>query len=415
MTGAMEKPPADGLIPFRDGPHASSYLGEEHGARVVVKVLPVALDRQSRAAFDRERAALAKLRHPAILPVEVRKLPDGRLGLVTPWCAESLADRVARTGPLSVPDTLAIAEVVADALAAAHRAGVTHGGVHPGNLLFPAGGKPVVADFGVALRQHFGRSPLTDLGFLAPETLRRGVADEASDRYGLGALLHFCRTGQAPFRATPGERGDALVLRVFDEPAPVLADAPPGLANLVTRLLAKDPADRPDDESVADDLATQRTTGQPVLVLAPPARTAEPPAPKRRGRTLPLAGLAGLAAVAVVAAVLAWPSGEQDTPLPPTPAPTTASPSPDAVRIELDPPVDQQDSVVLTWHAPPNLDFAVLVTETGQASPQVIFAQRATSKQITIRPDRGYCFRIQATSPRGTWQSDVRSLRDAVC
>src|SRR4051794_5603703 len=98
MSGVMEKPPAGGLVPFRAGPHASSYLGYEGGVRVVVKVLPGSLDRQTRTAFDRERAALAKLRHAAIPPVGVRKLPDGRLGLITPQCAESLADRVARTG-----------------------------------------------------------------------------------------------------------------------------------------------------------------------------------------------------------------------------------------------------------------------------------------------------------------------------
>src|SRR5205823_1997408 len=101
--------------------------------------------------------------------------------------------------------------------------------------------------------------PVTDLGFLAPETLSRAAVDEASDRYGLGALLHFCLTGRAPFSAAPGERADALVLRVFDEPAPVLADVPPGLASLVTRLLAKDPAERPDDETIVAELSTLRS------------------------------------------------------------------------------------------------------------------------------------------------------------
>ncbi|WP_206797808.1 protein kinase [Amycolatopsis sp. MtRt-6] len=413
----MENPPADGLIPYRDGPHASSYLapGDRPGERVVVKVLREPLDRQTRVAFDRERAALARLRAaPIRLAERVTKLPDGRTALAAPWCAESLADRVARTGPLGVPETLAVATAVAKALAAAHDAGVPHGGVHPGNVLFTDGGEPVVADFGVSLRRRFGRSPSADVGFLAPETLSRGVMDAAADRYGLGALLHFCRTGQAPFPAAPGERADALVLRVFDAPPPELADVPPALARLVTGLLAKEPRDRPDDEAVLAALAALREArGEPLLVLEP--RPAEQPAPhrKRRGPALALAGLA--VAVVVVAAVLLWRKGGT-SPAPPAPAPAPASSTAaGAVRIDLDPPVDRQDHVELTWHAPPNLDFAVLVTEAGQARPTVVLAQRLTSKQITVRPGRAYCFRIQATSPRGTWQSQARGIREAVC
>ncbi|WP_043779985.1 protein kinase domain-containing protein [Amycolatopsis rifamycinica] len=414
----MENPPADGLIPFRDGPHASSYLapGDRPGERVVVKVLREPLDRQTRAAFDREQAALAKLRPaPIRLAERVTKLPDGRTALSAPWCAESLADRVARTGPLGVPETVAVATAVAKALATAHDAGVPHGGVHPGNVLFADGGEPVVADFGVSLRRRFGRSPAADVGFLAPETLSRGVLDAASDRYCLGAVLHFCRTGQAPFQAAPGERPEALVLRVFDAAPPELPDAPPALASLVTRLLAKEPRDRPDDEAVLAALAALREApGEPLLVLEPPSGESPAPQRKRRGPALALAGLAG--AVVVVAAVLLWPGGATSPAPPPAPVPAPASStSAAAVRIDLDPPVDRQDHVELTWHAPPNLDFAVLVTEAGQARPTVVLAQRLTSKRITVRPDRAYCFRIQATSPRGSWQSEPRGIRDAVC
>ncbi|MEQ0565495.1 protein kinase [Amycolatopsis sp. NEAU-NG30] len=404
----MENPPGGGLVPFRDGPHASSYLAP--GGRAVVKVFREPLDRRTRAGFDREQAALAKARPaPIRRPGQVTKLPDGRTAVSTPRCAESLADRVARTGPLGVPETLAVATAVAKALAAAHDSGVPHGGVHPNNVLFTDDGEPVVTDFGVALRRRFGRSPSADVGFLAPETLSRAVMDAASDRYGLGAVLHFCRTGQAPFT---GDRAETVVLRVFDAPPPELTDVPPALANLVTRLLAKDPADRPDDEAVLAALDALR--GAPLLVLEP--RPAPVPAPRRqrRGAALALAGLVGVAAV--VAAVLLWPDGGTS----PAPAPVSVSApvsptSAGGVLIVLDPPVDRQDHVELTWHAPPNLDFAVLVTEAGQPRPSVVWAQRLTSKRVEVQPGRAYCFRIQATSPRGTWQSQARGIRNAVC
>ncbi|WP_072482118.1 protein kinase domain-containing protein [Amycolatopsis australiensis] len=409
----MENLPAGDLVPFRDGPLASSYLGRR--GEVVVKVLPEPLDRRTRAAFERERAALAKLRGAPIRHVEqVRELPGGRPALVTPRCAESLADRVARSGPLDVPATVAVGAAVAEALAAAHGAGLAHGGVHPGNVLF-AGDQPVVADFGVVLRRRFGREALAETGFLAPETLSRAVLDEASDRYGLGAVLYFCRTGQAPFRAAAGERAETLVLRVFDAPPPDLADVPPGLAGLVKRLLAKDPHERPDAETVVAELtALRQATGEPLLVLEP---RREPPAPPGNRRRILAAVTACAAAAAVVAAAAAlWPSGTgtpTPAPLPPPPPSTTGAA--DAVRIDLDEPADHEDFVTLTWHAPPNLDFAVLVTEAGQPSPRVIIAQRATSREIPVERGRGYCFRIQAASPRGTWQSQARPIRGAVC
>jgi hypothetical protein len=179
----------------------------------------------------------------------------------------------------------------------------------------------------------------------------------------------------------------------------------------VARLLAKEPADRPDDEGVAAELTALRSAGRPLLVIEPPSRQAEPPPPKRRGGVLAATGAVLVAAV--LAAILLWPSGEEAGPPPPALAPTTASASPDPVRIELDPPVDHQDFVELTWRAPPNLDFVVLVTEAGQAAPEVKIAQRATNMQVPVRRDVGYCFRIQATSPRGTWQSEPRSIRQA--
>ncbi|WP_409464312.1 serine/threonine-protein kinase [Amycolatopsis sp. GA6-003] len=240
-----------------EGPVAKVYAGRLAGADVAVKVFDGVLDRDTAARFDRERKALAAVRgERAILPVdEAGELPGGRLGLRMELCPRSLAQLL--DGQLPVRDVLAVGWTVSAALAAAHQVGVVHGGVTPHNVLLRRSGELALADFGLALRRRFPRDPLHAVDYAAPETLRDDALSEATDLYGLGAVLYTALTGSSPFPRHTGQQRAERILQVFRDPVPPIRvpAAPPALTDLIGRLLAKDPADRPQDPAaVAETL-----------------------------------------------------------------------------------------------------------------------------------------------------------------
>ncbi|MGW7531339.1 protein kinase domain-containing protein [Amycolatopsis sp. NPDC054798] len=240
-----------------EGPVAKVYAGRLAGEDVAVKVFDGVLDRDTAARFDRERKALAGVRgERAILPVdETGELPGGRLGVRMELCQRSLAQLL--DGQLPVRDVLAVGWTVSAALAAAHQVGVVHGGVTPHNVLLRRSGELALADFGLALRRRFPRDPLHAVDYAAPETLRDDALSEASDLYGLGAVLYTALTGSSPFPRRTGQQRAERILQVFRDPVPPIRvpAAPPALTDLIGRLLAKDPADRPQDPAaVAETL-----------------------------------------------------------------------------------------------------------------------------------------------------------------
>lgn len=252
------------LRPLAEGPVATVYTatmragGPAAGTEVAIKVYAEALDRETSVWLTRERRALERVRDlRAILPIQgVVEHPDGRPGVLMELCRESLASRLGTRGaPQPIADVLTIGTALASALTAAHRVGVVHGGVTPHNVLFRTSGEVALADFGLALRERFPRDPQHAVEFTAPETLRDDTRTESSDLYGLGAVLCLAATGAPPFPHRAGESPDERILRVLREPAPTLRDVPAEFADLVARLLAKDPAARPKDAaSVARSL-----------------------------------------------------------------------------------------------------------------------------------------------------------------
>ncbi|MCP2323149.1 hypothetical protein HDA40_001656 [Hamadaea flava] len=225
------------------GPVATVYAGHLAGAEVAVKVFADRFDRDTAARFDRERRALDSLRCRAILGVDdVVETSDGRSGVRMELCSGSLAGTL---GSLSLADIVDAGSAIADALGAAHRVGITHGAVTPHNVLYRRSGEIVVGDFGVVLRDRFPRDPVHALEYTAPETLRENLRSPASDLYGLGAVLYAMLTGAPPFPRRTGQATSERILQVLREPPPVVHDAPGVLAELVGRLLAKNPADRP--------------------------------------------------------------------------------------------------------------------------------------------------------------------------
>lgn len=464
MVTVMAADPDDGPVPLGDGPVARVFAGVHPatGDAYALKVFPARLDRRTRHRVRAELARLTAVRDTAALLVAdgVEEAADGRAALRMELCAQSLPELIASFGPLSTEDTVALGGALARALAAVHGAGLVHGGVTPGNVLFRASGEPVLSDAGPALREAFPRDRVLAAGQLAPETVRDGTVTERSDLYGLGAVMYLALAGRSPHRGPAGERPDERLLRVLDSPAPAppRAGLPPELDELITALLAKEPSDRPRDAATVlrrlDALrAPTAEDGPSPVPTPPPSRQAPAPPPEappspsdggatagptpdgdpilifgpdRRPRrrltpvplTLALAAAAVVALIAVTTALLADRPDELTVPPAPTRASTSApaaAPTPTrAVQLELADPVDRGNYVELSWRSSEPLDFAVIVAAEGEKA-KAVFVQRSTTFRVEVDPVRRYCFLIQGADGVTTYESPPKAIRGATC
>lgn len=386
MTGG------DDFEPIGTGPVATVY----GGLYLALKVYPAAAGRNVVAAFEQERAALEPVRGtaPVLVADEVLELPDGRTALQMELCSLSLAELVVESGPLEAEDGLAVAHAVASALAAAHGAGVVHGGLSPHNVLFHPSGAAVVADFGVAFRRAFPAGHPSD--YTAPETALDGTMDERSDLYGLGGVLHVALTGRPPSAG---------------------GDVPLGLTRLVTRLLAEDPADRPAtaDVVVRQLAALLEPTSEPVAPppTAPEPTAPEPVAPPRRSGLRTRTVVGAVAGVAVLAAVPFVARSAHVDPPPAAPAPPSTS-SAQPIALSLADPADHGTYVDLSWQGQEGLTFAVVVAPDGRKS-EVRVAQRNRAMRVPVEEVRAYCFQVQATDGALVVESTPKAIRGAVC
>ncbi|MGC4747507.1 serine/threonine-protein kinase [Micromonospora sp. DT201] len=350
------------------------------GRPVAIKVLAgqLAADPQLRATIQREARAAARLTHPHV--TQVYDYAEATLtgGVVVPYLVmelvegHNLADRL-RTGPLPWPEAVRVAGQIAAALAAAHRIGVVHRDVKPGNVMLTDTGAKVL-DFGIAalggLDGQSGEPLMGTPAYFAPERLTAGPPDPASDVYALGALLYRTLTGRAPLPVQSWE--DALEVHRRGTPVPPLRvpGLPADIAELTVACLAADPAHRPTAAQLARRFGASQPVEPPTELLrilpaahpptlidrsaAPPVPVAAVPARRRSRRPLavparrrsrrPLAVLvaAGLAVLVGLGALLAeGPFGDPAGPKPaeiagppstsaPAPAPTTHSPTPTA-------------------------------------------------------------------------------------
>lgn len=205
------------------------------------------------ARWRREVTAMARLsNHPNIVAVyDGGTTADGLPYLVMPYVpGGTLGDRVRAEGTLRAEEVVATGRSLAAALTAAHAAGVLHRDVKPDNVLLSPYGEPQLTDFGIA-RLLDATATTTNgvratVAYAAPEVLTGQPASEASDVYSLGATLHACLTGAAPFVAGDGEQLLALAVRVASEAPPDLraAGVPDVLADVVGQAMAKDPRER---------------------------------------------------------------------------------------------------------------------------------------------------------------------------
>jgi serine/threonine-protein kinase len=248
---------------------------ELNGRCVALKILredQLACDR----AIDRvmrEATILASVPHPG-LPrfYECGKLDDGRA-----WIAMELVEGVAlddrmQGGPLDADAVIDFVVLVADVLAAVHAHEFTHRDLKPDNIILSPDDDrfPIrVIDWGIALAGAGARFTAMNeaMGtptYMAPEQARGNKTEERSDVYGLGVVAYQALTGRAPF---VGASAVEILVQHLNRPPPALAprcpDAPYGLVELVERMLAKDPEERPRAAEISASLGKLRAARQP--------------------------------------------------------------------------------------------------------------------------------------------------------
>ncbi len=225
---------------------------------VALKVLPPEFAAQPalRERFLRETRMAAGFSHPNIVPVYAIEQGDDLLAYAMGFIeGESVAERVARAGPLGVRETARLLQDAGYALAYAHGRGVVHRDIKPENVMIErATGRALVMDFGIArtIQAPEAAAGLTRVGevvgtpeYMSPEQATGDVVDGRSDLYSLGLTAYYALTGTvAMASATVGKVLARQITEVLPSVRDVRGDVPPALAEAIDRCLAKDPAAR---------------------------------------------------------------------------------------------------------------------------------------------------------------------------
>ncbi|MBC7875865.1 MAG: serine/threonine protein kinase [Anaerolineales bacterium] len=222
--------------------------------QVAVKVLPrqFTFDPKFRARFQHEVEVIATLEHAAIVPVyDFGEFEDQPFIVMRYISGGSLADRLGH-GPLPIPEIAALFQRIGSAIDYAHRLGVVHRDIKPGNILFDAQGEASLSDFGIAKLTE-STAAFTGTGgmigtptYMSPEQALGGKnVDGRSDIYSLGVVLFEALSGQPPFN---GDTPMGVAVAHINQPVPSLLerqpDLPPRFEAVIRKALDKDPAKR---------------------------------------------------------------------------------------------------------------------------------------------------------------------------
>lgn len=238
---------------------------------VALKILTVRDDDMLKR-FKREAEVIGRLDNPNVVEVHAFSTGGEHPYIVMEYLrGESLKDRL-RKGSMPVADAVSMALGVCHGVSACHSVGIIHRDLKPANVFLAStahyGTVVKVLDFGVAKPASYRASDLTGPGklvgtprYIAPEQLRGAEADELSDQYGIGLLLHAALTGKPPF---PGKQGKDLIQAIlgseYARPMDVRSDVPGQLDGVILRALRADRSGR---------FATVRDLGQALVPFAP--------------------------------------------------------------------------------------------------------------------------------------------------
>ncbi len=274
---------------------------------VALKFLPTHLstDADAKRRFEQEAEAASALNHPNICTIyDIGETEDGQMFIaMAHYEGETLKKRL-QGGAMNLDEAASIARQVAEGLGVAHEKGIVHRDVKPANILITDRGRAVILDFGLA--KLAGTLDLTKSGstlgtahYMSPEQARAEEVDQRTDLWSLGVILFEMLTGQLPFQ---GGYEQAIVYAILNEDPisirELRPDIPDDIAELVERLLAKNPADRVTDAS------------EVVLALggfSQPSGVSRASVPAQTERLVPpwMAGVAA-AVLLVAVAIFAW-------------------------------------------------------------------------------------------------------------
>src|SRR5262245_9572781 len=304
------------------GPLGTGGMGEVYRARdtrlgrdVALKVLPphLASDPSRLARFEQEARHVASLNHPNIVAV----FDFGKHGDIAYMVTELVDGTTLRAASFPVRKIVEIGAQIADALAAAHGAGVTHRDIKPDNVMVTTQGRVKLLDFGVAkvasqlaadsmtIPQTGVGSVVGTVGYMAPEQVHTGTVDSRTDIFSVGVLLYELLAGSPPFAGDTAPEIMAATLKA--DPPELPAKVPDGIQRIVRRCLEKNPEER--FQSARDlSFALRQLTGSSLTAETAGSHSST----SRRSRAWLVAAVGfGLGVVAAGALVQRW-SARQD-------------------------------------------------------------------------------------------------------
>jgi eukaryotic-like serine/threonine-protein kinase len=280
---------------------------------VAIKILPIefAKDAALKLRFEREAKTISQLTHPHICTLY--DIGDGYL-VMELLDGDTLADRIER-GPMPLADVFRYGAQIGEALDRAHRGGVVHRDLKPGNVMITKAGAKLL-DFGLAKASELDvfegatvQKPLTQEGtilgtfqYMAPEQLEASQVDARTDIFALGAVLYEMATGQRAFQAK--SKASLIAAIVKEQPPPMSALVsltPPAFEHVVAKCLAKDPEDR--WQSARDVSQVLRWIGEGGSQIGVPAPVA---ATRRKNSRLAWTVTLIASLLAVAAGFVAW-------------------------------------------------------------------------------------------------------------
>lgn len=319
-TGILDAPSHPEMLGRIDQFEVDSKIGQggmgivlkgfdrELNRAVAIKVLApyLASHGTARKRFAREAQAAAAVVHPNVVPIySVNSSPTRPYIVMQLVPGNSLQTLIGENGPLEPKDIVRVSMQIAAGLAAAHNQGLIHRDVKPGNILIERDvSRVMITDFGLA--RAVDDAGMTQTGWLAgtphymsPEQSKGDDLDPRSDLFSLGSLMYFLATGREPFR---GDKPYAVIQRIINHqpthPMELNAEIPGALADIIEKLLEKDPKNRFQSASEVSQILEHY-----LAHLQQPKKT---PAPKRiltmrrkRRRSWIAAGVVSLLAISL--------------------------------------------------------------------------------------------------------------------